>query len=484
MSAKNFIDALTRMQLDPAFETVNRLAVSRNGLDYVSMTETQKCAMLEWMLTPNEGHGLGDYFIKALLKAVYQKLDQDTGSQQRALKAKVDKMGLWYPYDALNSNFSAAFVTKEVPLPGFEGSRNRAGRVDLVIYDETQRTLIVIERKDGSRLSDGQLSKYYEHFEGLYRENNKIARYYLLLDSYELDHSKTTAEEDLRNWIQLGDDWIKAAIDPLLERQLIASDLREQFRYIRDNVFGYWNEDTESYYKNYDKTLLSFLHENQAHLDQLNSATIQPKDQTAVTITAINDDQLFNQLLPHSSGLKPTERQALGLYMRHMQLIQVLNDYGAMNVLQGAIDRAFSHQGEAYFANEIHSGRGWHSLLLCPATHIPNAVQSIENDCWPYMLEIVFKEGSKAEDAEPEPDTVQVWLYSEPETHQELKPLAEKVWQVCKTYYLENPTERKMSFRGKYQLLTTFEGKQSLKLDPEGGLYSLIDNFKNITSSL
>ncbi|OOV86931.1 PD-(D/E)XK nuclease family protein [Oceanospirillum linum] len=480
MSAKNFIDALTKMQLDPAFDTVNRLAVSRSGLDYVPMTETQKCAMLEWMLTPNEGHGLGDYFIKALLKAVYQKLGQDAGSQQHTLEARVDEIGRWYPYDALNRSFSAAFVTREVPINDPKGSSNRVGRADLVIYDEVQSTLIVIERKDGSKLSKGQLSKHYEHFEGLYRENNKISRYYLLLDSYELDHSQTTSEEDLNNWIQLGDDWIKAAIDPLLERHLIASDLREQFRYIRDYVFGYWDEDTESYYKNYDKTLLSFLHENQVHLDQLNSATIQ----SDVTITDINDSQLFNQLLPHSSGLDSEERQALDLYMRHMQLIQVLNDYGAMNVLQAAVHRAFSHQGEAYFASEIDSGRGRHSLLLCPKAHIPNAVQSIENDCWPYMLEITFKEGSQAEDAEPEPDTVQVWLYREPETHQELKPLAEKVWQAYKARYRENPTERKMSFRGKSQLLASFEGKQWLKLDPARGLYPLINNFKNITDSL
>lgn len=486
--AQNFINALTRMQLNPAFNTVNQLAVSRNGLDYVPLTETQKCSMLEWLLSPNEGHGLGDYFIKQLLQAVYQKLHQDAEEDPDRLQQRIDQLGIWNTYDALNASFSGAFVTCEVPLSGSKNSQKRADRVDLVIFDYTQDTLIVIERKDGAPLSEGQLAKYYQHFENLYGTTDQITRYYLLLDSYEQDYSKSIPAETLDNWIQLGDDWIKAAIDPLLERDLLAPDLAEQLRYIRDYAFSYWEETSEPYYKQQDKIFLSFLHQHQSDLDQLNTASIK-LNETEHKITELRDNQLFNQVLPlaaDTAGAKLTElqRQAVDLYMRHIQLIRMLNEYEVMQVLQEAVRGKFEDSGKPYFATEIDSGRGWHSLCLCPEQHTPTSQQAQESEWWPYTLEILFQQAPDAEDAEPQPDIVQVILHKDKRSAESLKPFAEQLWQTYKDNCRNQSSGKTLTFRGQSQVLNTFEGKAYLKLEAGQGIYPIIETFKQISSRI
>lgn len=498
--AQNFIDALTRMQLSPDFDRINRLAVSRNGLDYTPLTETQKCSMLEWLLSPNEGHGLGDYFIKQLLKVVYQTLNQDAEGDPDRLTQRIEQLNIWPSDEVLNSSFCGAFVTCEVPLPDSKNSQKRADRVDLVVYDHSQSTLIVIERKDGAPLGLGQLEKYRAHYEALYGRNNTLARYYLLLDSTERDYSqnKNTTQQELEHWVQLGDDWIKSAIDPLLAQRLVAPDLAEQLRYIRDYVFSYWEETSEPYYKHRDSAFLSFLYQHQADLDQLNSATIMLNDtgcknETEYKIAELTDTQLFNQVLPvatKTAGAKltPLQRQAVDRYMRFMPLIRVLREYNVMHVLQEAVRLKFEDSGKPYFATEIDSGRRWHSLCLCPESHTPNPQQAQESEWWPYTLEILFQEAPNAEDALPQPDTVQVILHKDKRCAESLKPLAEKLWQLCKgnRKQLMNlvKAEKTLTFRGQSQVLATFEGKAHLTLEPGWGIYPLIEHLSQITRKI
>lgn len=482
--AQQFIDALNSMQLDPMFNTVSRLAVSRNWLNYVGLTETQKCALLEWLLKPNEGHGLGDYFIRQLLLAVYQKLQQDAEINGETLSDRVNALNLCQTHDALNSNYSAAFVDREITLPDNESSRNRTGRVDLIIYDEIQKTLIVIERKDGSKLSPGQLEKYRKYFSALY-DSDRITQYYLLLDSCEQDHSKTTPEEELQHWIQLGDDWLKSAINHLLQHGLVPKDIGNQLCHIRDYVLGYWNEESEPYYKDSDQLFLNFLHDHQQSLTLLNEASIQLKNGPQL-ITWLDGNRLFNEIQPSTPGspgesLTTLERQAISLYTQHLQLLSVLNSYGAMSVLETAINKAFSNNDREYFATEIDRVRKKQSLCLCPDRHIPNAQQALESEWWPYTLEIVLKEAPQEEDTNDQSSTVQVILNRNDTCAEELKPLANQVWQTYLTYFKEQSTTKLKMFKGQSQVLASFEGQEHLKLTPGEGIYPYIEAFKQIT---
>ncbi|WZB71970.1 PD-(D/E)XK nuclease family protein [Achromobacter xylosoxidans] len=62
-------------------DLIERVKISDDFLDVVSLTETQHSDMLAWCLHPNEGHGQGDAVIKDFLIAAYdagQETNEDS----------------------------------------------------------------------------------------------------------------------------------------------------------------------------------------------------------------------------------------------------------------------------------------------------------------------------------------------------------------------------------------------------------------------
>jgi len=67
--AQLFISSMTPLLADSRFNALSRYNENRVWLDLLNLKEIHYCTILEWLLSPQEGHGLGSFFLKRFLLA-------------------------------------------------------------------------------------------------------------------------------------------------------------------------------------------------------------------------------------------------------------------------------------------------------------------------------------------------------------------------------------------------------------------------------
>lgn len=115
----------------------------------ISRTEIRHSNMLCWLLNPNENHGLGDAFLKAIVQTVVQN----------------DDTGRYNILETLLMDFYSFAVYREWK------------NIDILLVSDTEKYLIVIENKIGSHEHDNQLEKYKKTMEADYPGYGKMLLY-------------------------------------------------------------------------------------------------------------------------------------------------------------------------------------------------------------------------------------------------------------------------------------------------------------------
>ena len=243
----------------PKFESVARLCSNRSWIAYLPSLykEQEKQAVLQWLLSPSEGHGQGDYFLKALLRAVFEQIDDVAdrllGSSHYHAMTGSERLNF------LNCSYSSAVVAQEFRADGKGGA---AGWIDLIVVDPVNMVVLLIERKDGSSVHGNQLAKYREY------ARSEFSDYYVfpvILDSYGKDHSGPKA-----GYLELDDGWLIEAVDEILESPHLPPDLRWSFGAMLNYVFAEeWREEREGPYEGYQRKLRDFAKGNRETLGQL-----------------------------------------------------------------------------------------------------------------------------------------------------------------------------------------------------------------------
>lgn len=115
----------------------------------ISRTEIRHSNMLSWLLNPNENHGMGDAFLKAVIQEVVVN----------------DSKGRYDVFHTLLLDFYSFIVYREW--------RN----IDILLISAEDQFLIVIENKIGSHEHDDQLKRYREVVEAEYPSYKKMYIY-------------------------------------------------------------------------------------------------------------------------------------------------------------------------------------------------------------------------------------------------------------------------------------------------------------------
>ena len=449
-STHPLVQPLNQLLLAEDYDKIQRLARCRNWMDYNTLYETQKCNILSWLLCPTEGHGLGEYFIKQLLRAVYQGIDQK----------QIEKLGYWSIEDALMYSFSNALVTTEVEIGA---DKSREGRIDLLVSNEINETLIVIERKDGSKLGDNQLQKYENWCEENYPDWTK---YYLLLDSYEKKHDAPG------RWVQLKDDWLIQGMQNLLNRDQLPRYIEQQLKDLLDYVFADWSENHDPAYKQMSDLLLQFVQQHHAEVDAIQSARINPKGQESVRLVDLEYNKALVWLSPSKRKLlEETDHSALLLFMQHYAFIHAVIDQDLFEKLGKELNEHFLELEVEHFSRKDEQG-----LYLIHQKHLPNP-EVDENASWPYYLKIALKEDliEDSEETQKLQSLVSIILYVYPGCLEEQLPICEKV---------RNAYGLKINGRQKPLLEAPFIGKEFLSLDKRGGIKPVIQKFIETVSKI
>lgn len=202
MDAQTFYEFLTDKKL---LELRERLRISDNILDVITLSENQHSDMLAWCLNPNEGHCQGDAVIKDFLTAAYQAGHETNTCFNEEFFKK------WTPGRIQTTSFGSAFVTREFSIKDHVGSNRR---LDLFLIDPKNQFIVIIENKVGAKLSNKQLNGYYKTVQIAFPRETSFKGYkfaYVVLDKKFETYSEEKLESLDNTWAFLSYQWLEKA---------------------------------------------------------------------------------------------------------------------------------------------------------------------------------------------------------------------------------------------------------------------------------
>jgi hypothetical protein len=282
---------------------------------YVSFDENRKSDILQWLLSPHEGHLQQDYFIKALLAVYYQSATDEQ------LK------GLPQVYELSVKSFNQVTVMRELVI-----TDNK--RIDLLLADAATKTLILIERKDGSKAHTGQLSAYFDWAETHYPN---WQRYYILSDSHKQNHGVQMHHA----FVQLDDEWVVTAIKRLLELEALPARQQGILKDIQAYVFGEWDEHTEKLDKDLTKYAKLLAHNHASLLVTLANESVTANGKQ-IKLIDVSPETYFNTIALEPKVHNDSEHNELLLILQAShQVLNNIQDYSAFEHIADEIKRIY-----------------------------------------------------------------------------------------------------------------------------------------------
>lgn len=334
---------------DPNYLSFCQRLKSVTYLDgFVTFDENRKSDILQWLLSPHEGHLQQDYFIKSLIAAYYR----NANAEQLA--------GLPQAYELSVKSFNQVTIMRELVIQDKK-------RIDLLLADAANKTLILIERKDGSKAHTDQLPAYYNWAKTHYPDWHC---YYILSDSFNLNHK----EQMHHAFVQLDDDWVVTALQRVLELDLLPARQAGVLKDIQAYVFGEWQEDTEKSDKDIIKLAKLLAHDHTSLLEMLGKESIIANGKQ-FKLSEVSPKTYFNSLAidPHIKQNKLLNELLLILQASY-EVLDWIQDYSAFEHLADEMKGLYP---------QITTGVNANSVLLLLARHYSNT-----DDYYPYYLEL------------------------------------------------------------------------------------------------
>ena len=168
--------------------------------------EIRHSNILAFLLSPNESHGLGDALLKRFV-IIASTVSSHINNKDRL------RMAL--------ATFDDARVFREAPFTIVDASNAQVARsgesnknfIDILVHSDSNKIVMVIENKLGSRERDNQLKTYHDHVKGDTRYNGFTKLYvYLTVDD-------DPSESDSDIWASIHYDFIKENLFEIYERK-------------------------------------------------------------------------------------------------------------------------------------------------------------------------------------------------------------------------------------------------------------------------
>ena len=172
--------------------------------------------LFAWLLSPHEGHGLGDLPIKELLFRAWDVCADDQEADRL--------LGRFRPALVHGLTFSEAVVVREYAAP------EDAGRVDLVLVDPKNRLVLAVENKYGAKLGLQQLTRYADALEKKLPRDEDWQLISVMLD-YD-----TESEADDQRWLKLDYEWVIDMIKTQLGLGLLSQESAATLQQFSDHL--------------------------------------------------------------------------------------------------------------------------------------------------------------------------------------------------------------------------------------------------------
>lgn len=255
------IQAINTLLADPDFQKLASWEQTINPFGLTGLNEMGHSTVIQWLLSPNDSHGLGDRAFKALLHAAYRQA-QESG-------AEVSFFGddQYSPLAIEALCFNQLQVFTEHPI---SASKDDKRRLDLLVIDAQNSIAVVIENKYGARETDGQLQSYMDWSQKALSEFEVL---HIHLDACEKFHASGEKSEQ---WVELNYDWIEENLLAWadLARGSRASQLIKDYYYAicedelhEDPHFSGVSEAANALVHNHPKTMQTLKNLKQSYSD-------------------------------------------------------------------------------------------------------------------------------------------------------------------------------------------------------------------------
>lgn len=422
MDKNIIIEQLSQLIMDSDFAALSLRAKSTSFLETISFDENKKSDLLAWLLNPSEGHLQTDYFIRALINAA-------------VLADANNNVDIEFRHWLISRSFQ-----KMVPMREFVIAESNR-RIDLLLIDRANKLLVLIERKDGSRLNKGQAAHYANWAETCFGDWKKL---FILSDSQSKNHG---TEFDSR-YILLDDQWLCDAIQLLLDRNSLPEKIEIQLRDLHDFVFGEWEEQNDPFYKGLTEQIKKVASRYSGLLRKLETVDIYVKG-IKYPLYHIDPKCFYSHILPHATE---SDMLMADLIQQNHTVFSWLHGNSEFNELEDKIQSLHSELTFEFGKETISFSLKKHDV----------------GEYWAYYFNI---ERQFVDEQECYRAYVTVCRYSILELH----PIADR---IAEYYGIPFPKHRKENS------VVILEYIPTIDFQPNSELYTKVDEFIRFTSKI
>jgi hypothetical protein len=347
-----FIELIDRWMRDARFHQIVRYGQERHWLARTRLRETNHSDILAWLLDPDEGHGLGDFFLRRLL------VEAMTADDNVALVQRLVDSRRWPGLaDVFADGLQGFQIAREVACGEIRfGKKREKGYLDLFLLNRHRKMAVLIERKASRLAYEAQLEKYEAWIQ------DHMAQYQVLRivsDTGVVDQAFARN----RGWLVIDDDWLVDALRAAVRQHRAADRVCARLADYLDVLE--WDEEADPFYSGVEKDLDEFAAAHAEDIQRLRGMKLMD-----IQVRQLDVRRFMGDLLPKLAhrkihlATKALIEKAGELATRYWRVIDTVLDRNAFNLLQASVEDSMP----STFAFRYRTRRtGEQAIVIAPA---------------------------------------------------------------------------------------------------------------------
>ncbi len=346
---------------DPRYPQAVMYNQLRQIFDVIDPGETALSKVIAWLLNPREGHGLGDYFIKALLRDAVV----NSGECRPLCLMDVEQLAL----NNLNVKIEHSTSVKD-----------KKRRIDILATDLTSKLIIVIEHKYGTKEQSDQLSAYSRWVESPLEGNTDFRLVRILMDGYEGLARENLQSAEREKWAIVSHQWLIDALEKIIDSESLQESSRWILKDLYIHLSGSYERDAS--FKPACSFITSMASDHSELIEGLASIELDDKDGEPINPYGWDD----TDFIQWQQWLRPKQRdQVLQLHqflIKNESLLASLTQYHRLQWIKESFDQ--SHPNQYEFA--MYPGSTTYLDIFCLEWRM---FENAEREKWPFYLQVI-----------------------------------------------------------------------------------------------
>ncbi|MGC7403991.1 PD-(D/E)XK nuclease family protein [Pandoraea pneumonica] len=301
---------------------IEALKKANDIFDILTPSELQHSQMLQWLLNPREGHGQGDAILKDFLIATWKSV-QNSNIIGSARSGKF--FSEWTPARINMSGFHGAVVLSEFSI-------TESLRLDILVIDPQNQTLVVVENKYKSIHNDTQLAAYRSAVLQMCK-NGAFKGWSVAFVALDKGRSIGVESDEWKHWVYLDYSWLESGAQR-------AETQMQRGNHSAGLVISYCQGQLDEYESPAEK-----------HLDEMLSKLVHQHGPVLDRLADLSREALGNGRRLLHGGENPDNQ--MWLFAQHYpELIKKVGRLRRLSYLKAELAKEFPSEEFRFYAND------------------------------------------------------------------------------------------------------------------------------------